>query len=58
MTEINENLRTCPTADFTCPYFNLQYCACTMFEEEGTEPAEECDDYMAYCTEQALKKER
>ena len=34
----------CPIWDLSCPYFNNGLC--TMYNEDGTHPKDECDDYI------------
>ena len=46
----------CPVSDWSCPYYKSEWCS--MYDEEGTSPFEECDAFygmdeeeLEYCIE-------
>ena len=41
----NAGYRICPDHDISCPYYNINYFACTMYKETKCEPSEECSEY-------------
>lgn len=44
---MNDEKIFCPVNGWVCPYWHEDG-TCSMKEEEGTHPKDECDDYMMY----------